>query len=112
MRLIVSRQPRLAGLVALLPAICAALSFSVTDILLKVVYASGMDVLTLVSLRGVLVVAFFWAWLRVAPPAKRHPLRQRRIALALGLLFAMVIDRKSTRLNSSHSEISRMPSSA
>ena len=91
MSTIVTRPPLLAGLVALLPAICAALSFSVTDILLKVVYASGMDVLTLVSLRGVLVVVFFWAWLRVSPPVRRHPPRQRRIALWLGLLFAMVM---------------------
>ena len=29
-----------------------------------------------------------------------------------GLLFAIVTDRKSTRLNSSHSQQSRMPSSA
>lgn len=85
------RPARLGGFVALLPAICAALSFSVTDILLKVVYESGMDVLTLVSLRGVLVVAFFWAWLRVSPPAVRHPPRQRLIALGLGILFAGVI---------------------
>ncbi len=91
MSMIAARPPRLAGLAALLPAICAALSFSVTDILLKVVYASGMDVLTLVSLRGILVVVFFFGWLRVAPPARRHPPRQRRIALALGLLFAMVM---------------------
>jgi drug/metabolite transporter (DMT)-like permease len=50
-----------------------------------------MDVLTLVSLRGMLVVAFFWAWLRKSPPAKPHPPRQRKIALGLGLLFAMVM---------------------
>jgi len=91
MSLIVTRPSRLAGLVALLPAICAALSFSVTDIGLKLVYNAGMDVLTLVSLRGILVVAFFMAWLRVMPPARPHSPRQRRIALGLGLLFAMVM---------------------
>jgi len=91
MSLIAARPSRLAGLVALLPALLAALSFSVTDIMLKVVYASGMDVLTLVSLRGILVVVFFWGWLRVAPPVRRHPPRQRLIALGLGLLFAMVM---------------------
>lgn len=72
----------------MLPCITAALSFSVTDILLKVVYADGMDVLTLVSLRGMLVVAFFWSWLRVAPPTAWLPPRERLIALGLGLLFA------------------------
>ncbi len=86
-----TRPAALAGLAALLPAIVAALSFSFTDIALKMVYASGMDVLTLVTLRGLLVVAFFWAWLRAAPPAIRHPPRQRRIAIGLGLLFAMVM---------------------
>ena len=88
---IATRPTAWTGLMALLPAICAALSFSVTDILLKVVYGSGMDVLTLITLRGMLVVTLFWAWLRVAPPAIRHPPRQRRIALGLGLLFAMVL---------------------
>ena len=91
MSLLTTRPSAIAGLTALLPALCAALSFSVTDILLKVVYASGMDVLTLVMLRGMLVVVFFWAWLRAAPPAVRHPPRQRLIAIGLGLLFAMVM---------------------
>jgi drug/metabolite transporter (DMT)-like permease len=76
------------GFVAYVPAMIAALSFSATDILLKVVYADGMDVLTLLWLRGVLVVAFFWAWLRIRPPAIRHTPRQRNIALGLGVLFA------------------------
>ncbi|MGE0226426.1 MAG: DMT family transporter [Acetobacteraceae bacterium] len=70
------------------PGITAALSFSITDILLKVVYASGMNVLTLVSLRGILVVVFFFVWLRASPPPVRHNRKERRIALALGLLFA------------------------
>ena len=72
----------------LAPGIIAALSFSVADILLKVVYDAGMDVLSLVSLRGVLVVLFFVVWLRAAPPRRRHTKRERLIALALGLLFA------------------------
>lgn len=73
------------------PALTAAASFSVADILLKVIYASGMDVLTLVSLRGVLVVAFFWVWLKVSPPGRWHSRRQRRVALGLGVLFAMTM---------------------
>ena len=73
------------------PALTAAVSFSVADILLKVIYASGMDVLTLVSLRGVIVVAFFWGWLRMAPPARWHSKRQRNVAIGLGVLFAMTI---------------------
>jgi drug/metabolite transporter (DMT)-like permease len=73
---------------SIVPAVTAALSFSVSDILLKVVYASGMDVLTLMTLRGLLVVAFFWLWLRIAPPSRWHTPRERVIALGLGVLFA------------------------
>jgi len=72
-------------------SITAALSFSSVDILVKVVYGSGMDVMTLVTLRGILVVAFLWVWLRIAPPSVWHPPRQRMIALALGLLFGFTI---------------------
>ena len=79
-----AHSPRLGEL---WPGITAALSFSGVDILIKVVYASGMDVLTLVSLRGVLVVGFMWAWLRMMPPALRHSPRQRLIALGIGILF-------------------------
>ena len=84
----VTAPPPVGRLVAMAPALTAAASFSVADILLKVIYASGMDVLTLVSLRGVIVVAFFWAWLRIAPPARWHNKRQRRVAIGLGVLFA------------------------
>ena len=45
----------------------------------------------------------FWAWV-----ADHHG---RRIALMRASL-ALAADRKSTRLNSSHSSVSRMPSSA
>ena len=68
----VTATPAVGRLTAMAPALTAAASFSVADILLKVIYASGMDVLTLVSLRGVLVVAFFWCWLRVTPPGRWH----------------------------------------
>jgi drug/metabolite transporter (DMT)-like permease len=70
------------------PAIAAALSFSSVDIMIKVVFAAGMDVATMVSLRGVLVVAFMYVWLRLQPPPVRHTHRQRRIAWVIGVLFA------------------------
>lgn len=69
------------------PGVTAALSFSAVDIMIKVVYASGMDVMTLVSLRGILVVGFMGIWLWMLPPAARHSPRQRLIALAIGILF-------------------------
>lgn len=80
--------PRAARPGELWPGIAAALSFSGVDILIKVVFASGMDVVTMVSLRGVLVVAFMYAWLRLRPPPVRHTPRQRAIAWVLGVLFA------------------------
>jgi len=70
------------------PGLTAALSFSIADILLKVVYAAGMDTLTLVTLRGILVVAFFWAWLKIQRPPKWHTKREKWIAVGLGILFA------------------------
>ena len=73
-----------ASLSDLLPGLTAAVSFSIADILLKVVFASGMDVLSLASLRGVLVVVFFALWLRLSPPARPHTPRERWIALAIG----------------------------
>jgi len=83
--------PRRHALTDLLPSLTAAISFSITDILLKYVYGDGMDVLSLVTLRGLLVVAFFGIWLRVQRPRIRHNRRQRAIALALGLLFGAVM---------------------
>ena len=77
-----------ARLGELWPGIVAALSFSSVDILIKVVFASGMDVMTMVSLRGALVVAFMFVWLRVQRPSIRHTDRQRAIAWIIGLLFA------------------------
>src|ERR1700676_4646936 len=70
------------------PGVTAALSFSSVDIMIKVVFASGMDVVTMVSLRGVLVVAFMFVWLRLRPPPVWHTRRQRRIAWIIGILFA------------------------
>jgi probable blue pigment (indigoidine) exporter len=79
---------RKAQLGELWPGIVAALSFSSVDIMIKVVLASGMDVVTMVTLRGVLVVAFMFVWLRLQKPQIWHTPRQRRIAWYIGVLFA------------------------
>ena len=75
----------------LLPGLTAAVSFSVADILLKVVFTSGMDALSLAALRGVVVVAFFMVWLRVGPPTRRHTPQERLIALGIGMLFSITM---------------------
>lgn len=75
-------------LVALLPGIIGALSFSAADILGKVVFNDGMDVLSFVTARGVLTALFFWFWLRGSPPSRPHTRRERVVSLTLGVLFA------------------------
>lgn len=75
----------------LLPGLTAAVSFSIADILLKVVFSDGMDALSLATLRGVLVVVFFMIWLRAAPPPRRHTVRERWIALGIGVLFSVTM---------------------
>jgi drug/metabolite transporter (DMT)-like permease len=75
----------------LLPGITAAVSFSVADILLKVVLSTGMDALSLATLRGVVVVAFFLLWFCLVPPARRHTPRERIIALGIGVLFSVTM---------------------
>jgi drug/metabolite transporter (DMT)-like permease len=79
---------RKAQLDALWPGIVAALSFSAVDVLVKVVFASGMDVTTMVALRGLIVLPVMFVWLRMHPPLFRHTQRQRLIAWGIGLLFA------------------------
>lgn len=75
----------------MVPAVVAALSYSCTDIMMKYVFTDGMDVLSLASLRGVLVTIFFWFWLRAKPPVRWHNSRERWVALALGGLFALLM---------------------
>ncbi len=74
--------------VPLLPGIVSALSYSAADVFGKVVFNDGMDVLSFVTTRGVLTVIFFWAWLRISPPTRRHTHRERLISISLGVMFA------------------------
>ena len=73
---------------ALLPGVASALSFSAADILGKIVFNDGMDVLSFITTRGVLTVLFFWFWLRGAPPARPHTRRERLVSIAIGLMFS------------------------
>jgi drug/metabolite transporter (DMT)-like permease len=74
-----------------MPGLAAAVSFSIADILLKVVFIDGMDALSLATLRGVVVVVFFMVWLRVGSPARQHTSREKMIALSIGLLFSITM---------------------
>ena len=73
---------------ALLPGIASALSFSAADVLGKIVFNDGMDVLSFATARGMLTTLFFWFWLRHAPPSRPHTRRERMVSLTIGVMFA------------------------
>ena len=49
----------------LAPGIAAAISLGISDILVKIVIAAGCDVLTMLSFRSVVGLAFVAIWLRI-----------------------------------------------
>jgi drug/metabolite transporter (DMT)-like permease len=73
---------------ALLPGLVAALSFGISNVLGKLAFLAGADVLSLVAFRGVVGTGCLWLWLRLVPPVAPHSPRARLVALGLGLLFA------------------------
>jgi probable blue pigment (indigoidine) exporter len=76
---------------SLAPGIIAASSFGVTDVLTKVVFASGADVLTLALFRGLVGLGIMFVWLRIGLTPLPFVSRARWIALGLGVLFAGII---------------------
>jgi drug/metabolite transporter (DMT)-like permease len=72
------------------PGIAAATSLGISDVLAKMVLASGCDVLTMLSFRGVVGLAFMAVWLRLGDKAKADA-RQRWIALGIGIILAGVV---------------------
>jgi probable blue pigment (indigoidine) exporter len=70
------------------PALIGASSFACADVLSKVTFRAGGDVLTVSMLRGVIGLAVLLVWLRVAQPATRMATREKCISLGLGALFA------------------------
>jgi drug/metabolite transporter (DMT)-like permease len=77
---------------SLVPGIIAASAFACADVLGKVVFAAGGDVLTLLSCRSVIGLAGFALWLRMGGerPVAFTP-RERWIAAGLGILFAATV---------------------
>ena len=72
----------------LVPGLIAALGFGAANVLGKIAFVSGSDVLTLVTFRGFVGIAFVWSWLHFSAPTVRHTPRARRVALGIGALFA------------------------
>ena len=72
------------------PGVAAATSLGISDVLAKMVLASGCDVLTMLSFRGVVGLAFMAIWLRLGGKASADA-RQRWIALGIGIVLAAVV---------------------
>jgi probable blue pigment (indigoidine) exporter len=72
------------------PGITAAIALGVSDVLAKVIIAARCDVLTMLSFRSIVGLAFMAAWLCVGPKP-RADARVRWISLGVGVLFAGLI---------------------
>lgn len=81
-------SPSRASIRQIGPALLGAFSFACADVLIKVTFRAGADALTASTLRGIVGLAFLMLWLRFAQKSAPVTPRARRIALALGVLFA------------------------
>jgi probable blue pigment (indigoidine) exporter len=72
------------------PGLAAAVALGVSDVLAKIIIGSRCDVLTMLSFRSVVGLAFIWIWLRLGPKPPTTA-RVRWISIAIGLLFAALI---------------------
>jgi len=73
------------------PGLTAAISFGIGDTLSKMIFAAGVDVLTLALIRGIVGLAIMAAYLRVGAPVTPDTPRTRAVALGLGVLFAVIV---------------------
>jgi drug/metabolite transporter (DMT)-like permease len=73
------------------PGIVAATTFALSDVFSKVALTAGMDPLSLATFRGAFSVVVMVGWLRLQPPPVPYTVRQRWIALGVGVLFAGVV---------------------
>ena len=80
-----------ADLRSIVPGLIGAAAFACADMLGKVVFIAGGDVVTLLSFRGVVGLVFLAAWVRLGRKPVAFSPRERWIALGLGLLFAITI---------------------
>jgi probable blue pigment (indigoidine) exporter len=72
------------------PGIAAATALGISDVLAKVVLAAGCDVLTMLSFRSVVGLAFVATWLRFGRKP-RADARVRWISMGIGVLFAGLV---------------------
>jgi probable blue pigment (indigoidine) exporter len=74
----------------LAPGILAGTALGISDVLTKIVIGSGADVLTVLSFRSVVGIAFVASWLRFGPKPQADR-RVRLISLGIGVLFSGLI---------------------
>jgi len=86
-----SPRPASDTILLLVPGITAAVSFGVCDTIAKLIFADGVDPLTLALIRGIAGLAFMFLYLRIGLPPKPATPRARAFALGLGVLFAAIV---------------------
>ena len=74
----------------LLPGIAAGTALGISDVLAKIVLATGCDVLTMLSFRSVVGLAFVASWLRFGRKPSADA-RVRWVSMAIGIMFAGLI---------------------
>jgi probable blue pigment (indigoidine) exporter len=72
------------------PGIAAAVVLGISDVLVKIVAGAHCDVLTMLSFRSVIGLAFITIWLRLGPTPPTDA-RVRWISLGIGVLFTVLI---------------------
>src|SRR6202044_778146 len=77
-------------LLPLTPAITAGAALGISDVLAKLILAAGCDVLTMLSFRSVVGLAFVATWLRFGPRPTADA-RVRWISMGVGIIFTGLI---------------------
>ncbi len=78
------------GALTAVPGIAAAITFGISDVLVKLVLLSGCDPLTMASFRSVISLPFLALWLRIGPKPAADA-RVRWASMGIGLLFAVIV---------------------
>jgi probable blue pigment (indigoidine) exporter len=78
------------SIVPLAPGIAAGTALGISDVLAKLVLASGAGVLSMLSFRSVIGLAFVATWLSFGPKPKAEA-RVRWISMGIGIMFAGLI---------------------
>jgi len=74
----------------LAPAIAAGAALGISDVLAKIVLRSGVDVLSMLSFRSVVGLAFVATWLHFGPKPYADA-RVRWISMSIGIMFAGLV---------------------